>query len=520
MLLVQAFRLFSDERSAIWRYRSTPTAPRVFAKGWLRHESVTTKSSGHGNKDLPPICIVHHETYGKCGKNSCWRYYEGILTSQAVLDVDWSSSTETPKQIGLGSAFRIEPVVPPAVVVDPDRKAVWKERAQRAHLGFDTVDAPSHRVVEKCLEEDAPIYVEGCLTDDGRGGKLLTSCNANTYYGIVQGYSGQPAIDDASDNVLLRVGGAFLVFLIAALALLRPKGPLVDGLASRSEIPPKKMGYWWMLLVVPPVMGLINIFFHYQPPTTTWAGGKGGIILSLTAAIVWVLTARGLLLHRRTVLAALSPVLKTQRSLLASAHGVAELAVRAQKHDEGITPILGGDVVAFAEAKITESYKNGKNTSYIDHGIVRPREELRVVDESGEGILHLGCAILDVEVRKASFKEVPPRLAQMGKELTKHPNHIAYNVEERVIHAGEQLYVLGDVSDVSLQADESAGYRAVRGSPTLGGASNPPLLVFSGDERGLVSLLESEAKAAHRLAIVAAGMCGLLLAVTAFLISL
>jgi hypothetical protein len=275
-------------------------------------------------------------------------------------------------------------------------------------------------------------------------------------------------------------------------------------------------------------MGLIDILFHHQPQSTTWAAGKGGIMLSFTAAIVWILTVRGLLLRRSTVLSALSPVLKIQRSLLSNARGIAELAVRAKHHDEadspgvrpGITPVLGGDTVAFAEAKITESYKNGKNTSYVDHGMVRPHEELRVVDESGEGVLHLGCAILDVEVRKAAFKDVPPRLVQMGKQLTKHANHLNYHVEERVIHEGEQLYVLGDVSDVQLHADESAGYRAVRGSPTLGGASNPPLLVFSGDERGLVSLLESEAKAAHRLAIVAAGMCGLLLAVTAFLISL
>jgi hypothetical protein len=533
-LLVQAFTQFGDAQSAIWRYRSTPAEPRIFAKGWLRHESALksrapegtlsnpSRFSATGARELPPICIVNHETYGKCGKNSCWRYYEGMLTSQAILDVDWSSSTTTtPKQISLGSAYRIEPNTPPPIVVEADRRAIWKERAQRAHLGFDTVDQPNHRVVEKCLEEDVAIYVEGCLTDDGRGGKLLTSCAPNTYYGIVQGHSGQPAIDDAADLVLLRVGAAFLVFVVAIVALIRTKGYLVDGLASRSTIPTKKMGFWWMLLIPPPVMGLIDILFHHQPPSTTWAAGKGGIILSFTAAIVWLLVARGLLLRRRTVMSALSPILSMERSVLANARGTAELAVRAQKKDDqGISPILGGDIVAFAEAKITESYKNGKNTSYVDHGMIRPHEELRVVDESGEGVLHLGCAILDVEVRKAAFKEAPPRVLQAGMTLTKHPSHMQYHVEERVIHDGEQLYVFGDVSDVSLHADATAGYRAVRGSPTLGGTATPPLLVFSGDERGLVSSLEGEAKAAHRLAIAAAGMCGLVLAVTAFLISL
>ena len=75
-----------------------------------------------------------------------------------------------------------------------------------------------------------------------------------------------------------------------------------------------------------------------------------------------------------------------------------------------------------------------------------------------------------------------------------------------MIKDGEQLYVFGDVSKLEMKA-ETQGYRAVRGSPTLGGKGVAPVLVHSGTERGLIDSLTRDARAANSFAVVAAVMC-------------
>jgi hypothetical protein len=99
-----------------------------------------------------------------------------------------------------------------------------------------------------------------------------------------------------------------------------------------------------------------------------------------------------------------------------------------------------------------------------------------------------------------------PRYLERGVSVGMHPNHVSYTVKEWVIKDGEPLYVFGDVSDIALQASEG-GYRTVRGSPALGGKDAAPVLVHSGDERGLIALLSREARSANSYAVVAACVC-------------
>ncbi len=82
-------------------------------------------------------------------------------------------------------------------------------------------------------------------------------------------------------------------------------------------------------------------------------------------------------------------------------------------------------------------------------------------------------------------------------------------------------YVLGTVlfGRFEMRADEQ-GYRSVRGSPTLGGDGAPPVLVYAGDERGLIVRLARDASEAHLLGVGAACICGLLAVGAVFLASL
>src|SRR5262249_15237752 len=64
------------------------------------------------------------------------------------------------------------------------------------------------------------------------------------------------------------------------------------------------------------------------------------------------------------------------------------------------------------------------------------------------------------------------------------------------------------------------GYRSVRGSPTLGGTDVAPVLVYAGDERGLVGSLAVEARAANSLFVIAACASFSLAALLIYLASL
>jgi hypothetical protein len=148
----------------------------------------------------------------------------------------------------------------------------------------------------------------------------------------------------------------------------------------------------------------------------------------------------------------------------------------------------------------------GKSTGARDLVVGHsPSKELRVEDESGDGVLDMDAALLDVEVRETRMKLADPLLEKRVGKLDRHESHIEYVVTEEVVRPGEQLYVLGEVVRVALQAGDG-GYRGVRGSPTLSGP-DAPLLVYAGTERGLLDELGAEDRALGLVIALATGAC-------------
>ncbi len=498
-----------DPASAIHRYRAPAVAPHVFVRGKLRREP---------KSPVPALCSVTHERYQSCGKSRCWRYYEGIVSSRAILDVSWSSSP-LPASLQLRSQQRVEPRWPSSEVVSGERSKTWKEIAQRANLGFQNSafgTGSSDRIVEACLDEGEEVFVEACVAPGTSD--VLEACPGQRSFGVVAGEP-QLAIDAAASDVAYSVAGAFCALFVGSLAFLRKRSPVAEGLEDRAAPHRRVLGAGWALLAIPPIATFGNLLLHASGPRSTWSIGRGGFVLGITALTLWTVFALSRLLHRNRTLAALGPVLATPRSLLAHASGTAELAVRARLRNGGLRAFIGDDVVAFSQLRISESYRQGKNTSTRELCVFRPTNELEVVDESGDGVLDLSHAIVDVELRKVSVQDLAARYAERGVVVERHPNHVTYQVEERVIRDGEPLYVFGHVSGLELRSAEQ-GYRSVRGAPRLGGADNPPVLVYAGDERGLVASLSREARTANSLAVVAALAATLLAGALGYLASL
>lgn len=503
-----AAKSFDGPTAPIWRYRAA-APPRVIVRGTLRTVPNPELDDAHA------VCVVQHETYQRCGKSSCWRPSQGMHYSRGILKVT-SSSSPVPSELVVGTDFRIDPGEPDAKVVSGPRRDFWGKTARAAGLGFKQGDisAPNHRVVERCIAQGEPVVVEGCLTGAGDG--RIGACGVEPAYGLTRGATAEAANDNAADNVALRLGIGFGLLLAGVLALVRAKGTLVDALAQRAGAPKAVGKPEAIALLVVPVALVVNLLFYASSQPSTYAWVRWGGFASITAIASWFLLMRHMIYRRRLAAAALAPVLATETKPLASASGTVELAVRARRSGDGVTPFLDDVSVAFAATTVRELYKSGKNTSTRELLVIRPHADLEVVDDSGEGVLHLDNAVLDVEVRKLTMKLAPPRFAERGIVLDRHPDHVSYQVEERIIRDGEPLYVLGEVSNVTLQHDERS-YRAVRGSPTLGSADAPPVLVFAGDERGLVASVAAEARHANGLAILAGAVLALLAAATGWL---
>jgi hypothetical protein len=498
---------FGDPNSAITRYRTPAVAPRVFARGRIR-------PSTRAADEAPLYCSVDHEKWVLCGKNYCWRTFESFRYSAASLDVTWSSS-ELPATIALGPEMHFEPWMSPRNYVSSGSRAqFWRDFAQKYGFGFQDATSPSHRIVEYCAEAGDPIYVEGCVSTDG---KKIGQCSVTQGYGAIWNGEPEAAIDNAADYLAYYLGGAALALLVAVLAWFRAPRPIVGGLEDRAAPHRKKLGKIWLLLLIPPALGLAVIMMHASHPPSTWSTGRGGFAFALSALTGWVLFAASRIIARSRMLAALTPVLATPRSLLAEANGTVELAVKAK--GTNVKTYIGDDDVAYSRITITESYRNGKNTSTQQVHTSATTDKMEVVDESGHGTLDLTNAILDVEIRSVTMPALSPRYAERGVSVGIHPSHISYTINELVITNGEALYVFGDVSNIALQASEG-GYRSVTGSPTLGGRDAAPVLVHSGDERGLVAMLSRDARAANSFAVVAAcvciGICGALAVLAAF----
>lgn len=497
LLLTSTLGAFWDPTSPLRHFRETPVLPHVLAKGTLRSAAPAITPI------VPPLCEVRWQRWTSCGRNPCWVTLAELKVAEGSLDVAWSSSP-TPKNLTLSNAWNAEPGLDANVVTDPQRGATWLARAKLRSVDLRRVTEESgkDRLLERCVDDGAPLYVEGCVV-----GNELGPCPGRNDFSLVPSASPRPAIVAAADVLALKVGGELLLLIPAALLLIPPRGALVNALSARGGRKPGGVGVAWWLLVLPFGAGVWNLVTDAK---------HGGLILLFAAALAWALITKHLLARRSLVEGALAPILSIVRSPLTRASGTVELLVRAKLVGHGAPRLLGPKRAAYVETKVVEHYGVGKTKQRTEPVTLLLNRELHVVDESGEGVLDLEHSILDVKVEELTCNELPPSLAAHGFRLPQREHHAYWTIEERAIEEGETLFVIGEVSEISLRPD-GVGYRSVRGSPKIGGVGEPPVVVFSGDERGILAALRGEGRFAQGLAIVCATVATSLVGFAGFL---
>lgn len=504
LLLRSAGAKLTEPASPIAYYGAEPAAPRVFVRGTLQRAP---------GSDLPALCEV---TYQEYKKGRFWSTKTRMTSALGTLDVEWSSPP-TPSKMTLSPNFSFGYRVPTVKFVPEERARAWEQHTKAAGLEpLRPPDAPpsTSRVTERCLDAGKLVFIEACVSPSNA--ERLEPCpgdDGKTYLVVPGGI--RPEITQQASSVASRVGWAALALLMGLLGLLREPAPLIEGLASRALLRPRPGPdpRWAQALGVGVCVVALLAMIESVPPLG-WL--RAGFLWALLVLGFWIFAALRARARGAEVLSALAPVLETPRSLLAHATGAVELAVRARMRDRGVLSFLGGDAVAFSQLRITEVAISRTSPSRVvfDH---RQGDVLEIVDESGDGALHLADAILDVEVRRARVRLLPHYAA--GKIPAPRRARLYYLVEERVIRDGEPLYVYGDVSGVALRTGE-AGYRSVRGAPTLGGAGAPPVLVYAGDERGLTRVIAAHARQAKSVGIAALVAVAVFGAALAYLASL
>lgn len=472
----------------------------------------TLRSTTSGER---PVCSVIHQRWQQCGKNKCWTWYAGMLIQDGVLAADDGASW------ALTPTFRFLPREPGdtswADEVEPSRATRLRARAKAGGVsGFDAsefVPAGDHRIVERCLEPETRVFAMGCRAENN----AIGPCPGEERWSIVPGDgTPQPAIDEAANNVLYWFAGAFAAMFLACVLVYPRAQKLAATLEKRGGTRSRTHSWGWALLAIPVLVAITTLLQRGSlPQTSTWAYGRMGYAFaSLVAAglaIVLLQSAR-----RRNVLRhAAEPILETPRSLLAQARdATVELAVRTAAAP-ATESVVAGDGVALSIVSVDEIYQVGKNQQRRNLYASTLPLEIVVTDESGDGRLDLSNALVDCEVRTLLEKELPAAVERRTGALARHESHRQYEVTEQVLATDAPLYVLGEVTHLEMHGGE-AGYRAVRGAPTLGG-SDAPLLVYAGSERGLIEELRVEHTALGIALVGAAGSLAMLLAAIAWL---
>ena len=479
--LFSAASAFFDPHAPLQRLRGPVGGDRVRETGKVR-----AIRASH-----PPLCVLTLQHYESCGKSKCWRTVRVETRAQGQIEL-----ASRPSPLLLTPRFEMTPTSPPSSAWSTGTSHDWGSAWRPSY---------PYRALERCVTDGDEITVDGCVTGSA-GADSLDACATDTPYAVVVGPSAQPALDDAANLLMYRFGGAALLAWIIALVALPRTELLADALATRAG---EKVEKRWPLLLgigLAPVAFLMwHLLARNGAPESTWSWGRGGYVLASVAMAAWAISGLVALARARQLRAATLPVLSTPRSLLSRAQGTVELHVRAAaiaEHDAAPAPIVVTEPVVFAEATVRETIREGKSTTTVDRVVTRNRDAVRISDESGHGTLDLRHAVLDLSTHEQSWVSSVPGLGARRVELTPQPGHQRFEVTEKVIRPGEELYVLGEVSGMTLSPSE-LGYRTVAGSPTLGG-SHAPLLVYAGTERGLVDALEREAAARFRHAVGAA----------------
>lgn len=472
LLLRSAGAKFSEPSSPMPYVTGAPAAPRVFVHGTLQRVEGSA---------LPALCTV--EVAADADAVSPDQTMKAAL---ATVDVE-SSSSPIARAMTLSSDFQTRGRFFMGDRVDGERAKAW-ERHAKATGSMAFHRGPRGVVRERCFDAGERVFIDACVSPSDPG--LLEPCPGQDTYLVFPGGL-RPFVAHHANAVAFRIGAAALALLVGLLPLLRTPAPFIDELAARAPTARRRRpGARWtrFVVMIGCVVGLVHV--AGGAPPSPIARFQLGFVWAGLVLVLWLFAALERRASASDVLSALAPVLDTPRSLLAHATGAVELTVRARM--SGWTEsLIGAEPVAFSEARITQVSLAGVHVSTLRRG----GEELEIIDESGEGAVHLADALLDVEVRRVRMHALPARYAAQGVFVQEVPT-LYYTVEERVIRDGAALYVYGDVGRVALRSG-GAGYRSVRGAPTLGGAGARPVLVYAGDERGLVGRIVAHARQAR-----------------------
>ena len=467
-----------------------------------------------GDSAWPPLCRVELEVLDRCGKAACWVVDEAFTTPGAIELADPSG-----KRLRLEPGWAFAPPEPDdpgfARVVEGPRRGRWEAEARKLGPTWIRPDRTS-RVRERCAPEGTRVFVSGCTSPTG----ALRRCDADTPYLLVPGDgTARNAVGAIGDRALAMFAAAALALSGVLLALFPAREPLALGLAQKSRRRPASRLRWAVpgALVATALVcgGLLLSRGQRDDIAARRTYGYDGHVVAVLAACGLGLVAWLALSRRQRLSAALEPIEGTRPTTLADARSATvELAVRAKAPAEPIASLHDGRPLAYREITLTERYAVSTGTADMPPVTLRSAPTITIHDASGEGRIDATNAILDVETHSLTLAKLPPDLRRVHHA---HADSRAFLVTERGIAPEEPLFVLGEVR--AIEMSPGAGYREVRGAPTVGGEGYP-VIVHAGTERGLVARLAKEASGVTLIATAALGLVALLGAITAWLTTL
>ncbi len=430
---------------------------------------------GTSPAQVPPICLVTHQHYVS-GKNGGWRedWRKVFLERAEVVTAHGRRAPVIADQIQFA----------PEELVTARYDQVWSAKA-----GFT-----SGRYLESCVDSDDKVFVDGCLSEGG----ALTSCSWNAPLVITTG-DGTPQrrIDMVAASTMSRLAWAGFGVWLAMMWLVRVfSAPplvteLVGRLAKRSRKPAWIAGSLAIGAAFVFVVGLALNGCNAQEGTDA-AVSRAGHGFGVVALALFVVT--GVLLAQRMIeRSAVAAKLKVLPTLpLARASGdLVELAVRVHPQAPPHPGPLSGEPRAWWSLVVREEYRQGKSTSTKLVSTTFSQPGVAVLDESGEGMLELEGAKLDIRsvgqsVKPTSSDAASQRVRPLLDTLPRTAGHMRFIVEESFVEPGESLYVLGHAEQVP-GSQARSGYRVAPTTAVVRAKGDASLFVHAGSEGSLLT---------------------------------
>lgn len=448
---------------------------------------------GTSPAQVPPICLVTHQHYVS-GKNGGWREdWRKVFVEGAVM---------------VTAHGRRAPLITEQIQFAPEELVTSRyDKVWSGKAGFT-----SGRYLESCVDSDDRVFVEGCIAEGGG----IAPCAWDKPVVITTG-DGTPQrrIDMVAASTMSRLAwfgfGVWLAMMWLVRVFSAPPlvTELVARLAKRSRKPAWIVGSLAIGAAFVFVVGLALNGCNAQEGTdaaVSRAGHGFGVIALSLFVVTGVLLAQRMI--ERSAVAAKLKVLPTLP--LARASGaLVELAVRVHPQAPPHPGPLSGEPRAWWSLVVREEYRQGKSSSTKHVSTTLSQPGVAVLDESGEGMLELEGAKLDV---RSVGKSVTPlssdaeslRVRPLLDTLPRTSGHMRFIVEECFIEPGESLYVLGHAEQVPGNQARS-GYRVAPTTAVVRAKGDASLFVHAGSEGSLLAGINVD-RAVNTVLIAALGM--------------